>query len=115
MDFAQKHCIPCEAGTPPLDASAVTERARQIPEWSVVENKKLLREFKFKDFVEAMKFVNAVADVANAEGHHPDVYIFYNLVRLELSTHAIGGLSDNDFILAAKADEKFGRMAASEN
>jgi 4a-hydroxytetrahydrobiopterin dehydratase len=104
MDLAQKHCIPCEAGTPPMDASAVAERAREVPEWSVVENKKLLREFKFKDFVEAMKFVNGVAEIANAEGHHPDIYIFYNLVRLELSTHAIGGLSDNDFILAAKVN-----------
>ena len=107
MDLAQKHCVPCEAGTPPLDASSVAERARQVPGWSVVDNKKLLREFTFKDFIESMKFVNTVADIANAEGHHPDIYIFYNLVRLGLSTHAIGGLSDNDFILAAKVNEKF--------
>ena len=107
MDLTQKHCVPCEAGTPPLDASAVAEQAKQVPEWNVIDNKKLLREFKFKDFVEAMKFVNAVADIANAEGHHPDIYIFYDLIRLELSTHAIGGLSDNDFILAAKVNEKF--------
>jgi 4a-hydroxytetrahydrobiopterin dehydratase len=105
MDLAQKHCIPCEAGTPPLDAAAVAEQARRVPEWTVVHNKKLLREFKFKDFVAAMKFVNAVAGIANAEGHHPDIYIFYDLVRLELSTHATHGLSDNDFILAAKVDK----------
>jgi 4a-hydroxytetrahydrobiopterin dehydratase len=111
MELAQKHCVPCEAGTPPLDAATVAERAVQVPEWSVVDNKKLLREFKFKDFIEAMKFVNDVAAIANAEGHHPDIYIFYNLVRLELSTHATHGLSDNDFILAAKVNEEVGAEA----
>lgn len=104
MDLSQKHCIPCEAGTPPLDAATIEEHAKHTPDWKIIDNKKLSREFKFKDFIGAMKFVNAVADIANAENHHPDIYIFYNLVRLELSTHAVGGLSENDFILAAKID-----------
>jgi 4a-hydroxytetrahydrobiopterin dehydratase len=63
-----------------------------------------MKEFKFVDFIGAINFVNLVADIAEEEGHHPDIHIFYNKVRLELSTHAIGGLSENDFILAAKID-----------
>ena len=69
------------------------------------ENNSLYRKFQFKDFKEAMKFVNDVADIANHEGHHPDIYIFYNIVDLELFTHAVKGLSENDFIMAAKIDK----------
>lgn len=104
-DLAQGHCVPCEGGMPPLDHEYVQKYAAQVPQWKVSDDeKKLTREFTFKDFVEAMKFVNAVADIAQAEGHHPDIYIFYNKVRFELTTHAMGGLSENDFILAAKID-----------
>ena len=102
MDLAKKKCVPCEAGTPPLGADAIAELAKNIPDWKIVENKNLLREFKFKDFKGSMDFVIKVAELAESEGHHPDICIFYNVVRLELSTHAIGGLSENDFILAAK-------------
>jgi len=101
-DLAKKHCIPCEAGTPPLKAEAISKYLADIPGWQVLENKKLTKEFKFKDFREAMEFVNKAAEIAESEGHHPDIYIFYNLVKLTLFTHAIGGLSENDFILAAK-------------
>lgn len=91
---------------PPLDHEYVQKYSVQVPAWKVSDDeKKLTRELTFKDFVEAMKFVNAVADIAQAEGHHPDMYIFYNKVRFELTTHAMGGLSENDFILAAKIDE----------
>jgi 4a-hydroxytetrahydrobiopterin dehydratase len=104
MDLTQKKCVPCEAGTPPLDAGVILELAKNVPVWKIIDNKKLSREFKFKDFKEAMAFINRVAEIAETEGHHPDIYVFYNLVRLELSTHAVGGLSENDFILAAKID-----------
>ena len=101
----QSHCVPCEGGMPPLDHEYVQKYAAQVPQWTVSsDEKKLTREFIFKDFIEAMKFVNAVADIAQAEGHHPDMHIFYNKVRFELTTHAMGGLSENDFILAAKID-----------
>ncbi|MBU6500224.1 MAG: 4a-hydroxytetrahydrobiopterin dehydratase [Patescibacteria group bacterium] len=102
MDLTQKHCIPCEGGTPPLTREEITKYAPDAPGWEIVDNKKISREFRFKDFTGAMKFINSVAAIAEAEGHHPDIYIFYNLVRLELSTHAVNGLSENDFILAAK-------------
>ncbi len=101
----QKHCVPCEGGMPPLDHKYVQKYSKEVPEWKVSDDeKKITREFTFKDFVEAMKFVNTVADIAQAEAHHPDIYIFYNKVRFELSTHAMNGLSENDFILAAKID-----------
>ena len=104
MDLTQKKCIPCEAGTPPLDAAAVTEYAKNVPSWKVVDNKELSHDFKFKDFKGSMAFVIKVAEIAEQEGHHPDMCIFYDLVKLDISTHAIGGLSENDFILAAKID-----------
>lgn len=103
-DLTKKHCIPCEAGTPPLGAAAIAMHAKNVPDWQVADMKKISREFKFKDFQQSMAFINRVAEIAESEGHHPDISIFYNLVRLELSTHAIGGLSENDFILAAKID-----------
>ena len=104
MDLTQKKCVPCEVGAEPMDAATVAEYAKNIPMWNVTDNKLLTREFKFKDFKESMQFVLKVAELAEAEGHHPDMYIFYNVVRLELSTHAVKGLSENDFILAAKID-----------
>jgi len=105
MDLTKKHCIPCEGGMPPLDPERVPNYLKHVPSWTSPDSKKIIKEFKFKDFKEAMTFVNKVAGLAESEGHHPDIYIFYNVVRLELSTHAIGGLSENDFILAAKINK----------
>ena len=103
-DLTQKHCVPCEGGTLPFPPNAVAEYAARVPAWTVQDDKKIVREFSFADFTQAMAFVNRVAEIANAEQHHPDIYIFYDKVKLELSTHAIGGLSENDFIVAAKVD-----------
>ena len=104
-DLTKKHCVPCEGGLPPLDRAQVARYAPQTPDWKAADdNLSISREFKFKDFAEAMAFVNKVAALANGEGHHPDIYIFYNLVKLTLTTHAMKGLSENDFILAAKID-----------
>ena len=90
---------------PHLDPDVVKEYAKEVPEWKVaIDNKSISKEFKFKDFAEAMGFVNKVADLAEKEGHHPDIHISWNKARFLLSTHAIGGLSENDFILAAKID-----------
>lgn len=100
-DLTARKCIPCEAGTPPLSQSRVEELLPQVPGWTT-DGVKLEREFLFKDFKASMHFINQVADLAESEGHHPDIYVFYSRVKLTLWTHAIGGLSDNDFILAAK-------------
>ena len=112
QDLAVKACFACENGTPPLTAEEIAGYAPRVdPAWQVVDDKFIRREFKFKDFREAMVFVNQLADIANQEGHHPDLYIFYNVVRVELSTHAVKGLSENDFIMAAKIDRLNPKMS----
>ena len=105
--LAKKKCVACEKkGMPALDRTQAEALLAQIPGWTLSDDaKKISREFTFEDFVGSMDFVGAVADIAEAEGHHPDIYIFYNKVRLDLYTHAVGGLSENDFIVAAKINE----------
>lgn len=109
-DLTQKHCVPCEGGTPPLSDAEEDKLKQQVPKWILLRNDgttlvhKIRRQFIFKDFKEAIAFVNKIAQIADQEGHHPDIYIFYNKVQLELFTHAVGGLSENDFIMAAKID-----------
>ncbi len=104
-NIQNKHCVPCEGTTAPLTKADAAETMKHVPGW-VLDNsgKQISRGFAFKDFKEAMVFVNKVGDIAEAEGHHPDIHVWWNKVRLDLSTHAIGGLSTNDFILAAKVN-----------
>lgn len=106
MDLTQKKCVACEGGVKPFTKEQAAEYLKETPGWRVLpDNLKIDREFKFKDFKEAMVFINKAGDLAESEGHHPDIHVFYNRVRLELSTHSIGGLSENDFILAAKINQ----------
>ena len=104
MNLTQKKCIPCEAGSPPLEESKVNELLKEIPTWTL-KNEHLCKKFKFKNFLDAMKFVNSVAEIAEQEQHHPDFCVHYNKIEIELFTHAIKGLSENDFIVAAKIDK----------
>ena len=104
MDLSNKKCIPCEVGGTPMDAKAIAIFSKDLVNWKVIEEKKISRNFKFKDFKESMRFVNEVADIAEGEGHHPDIHIYYNKVDIELITHEVGGLTENDFIVAAKID-----------
>lgn len=96
-------CVPCEGGAPKLTADQAASLLQQLKGW-VLHDGKLQKEYRFKDFAQAMSFVNQMADVAEAEGHHPDFSVHYNVVEVSIWTHAIGGLSENDFILAAKID-----------
>ncbi len=100
----QMRCVPCEGGEPPLGPGEVAEYAADVPEWKVTDGPRLVRTFRFKDFVQAMQFVNAMARVAEEQGHHPDFFVHWNEVRVELWTHATGGLHANDFIIAARLD-----------
>jgi 4a-hydroxytetrahydrobiopterin dehydratase len=102
-DLAQKRCVPCEGGVPPLGKAEVENYLSQLKGWSL-NGKWITKEFTFKDFIAAMRFVNKVAEIAEDEGHHPDIHIHYNRVRFDIWTHVIDGLSENDFILAAKID-----------
>jgi 4a-hydroxytetrahydrobiopterin dehydratase len=102
-DLTQKRCVPCEGGVPPFSLSQVGEYIQYTPGWSLEdENTKITRKFTFKDFAEALAFVNKVGEIAEREGHHPDIKFSWGYALIELSTHAIKGLSENDFILAAK-------------
>jgi 4a-hydroxytetrahydrobiopterin dehydratase len=106
VSLAQKKCLPCEGGVQALAAGDAKALSSQVPKWKVtLEPPRVSREFKFKDFAEAMKFTNQVAKLAEKEGHHPDFHIHWNRVELVLWTHALGGLSENDFIMAAKIDK----------
>ena len=106
-ELSAQHCVPCEGGTAPMAPGVAARYVDAVPGWKLVEGEpvKLTRSLKFKDFTQAMAFVNEIATIAEAEGHHPDICISWNRVRLELTTHAIGGLSMNDFIMAAKINE----------
>jgi 4a-hydroxytetrahydrobiopterin dehydratase len=104
--LSEKKCVPCEGGVAPLERAAAERLlARLAPGWALDTGGKWLhREFRFKDFYRTMSFVNALAHVANLEDHHPDLELGYDYCRVRWSTHAIGGLSENDFICAAKTD-----------
>ena len=105
MSLAKRKCVPCAAGTPPMPLEETSIYLKQLDNWVLSDNN-IEKNFKFRDFQQAMKFVNKVAGIAEDEGHHPDILIHnWNRVRLTLSTHAIKGLSENDFILAAKIDQ----------
>jgi 4a-hydroxytetrahydrobiopterin dehydratase len=102
-----KHCKPCEGGTVPYNAEQTREMLKQLKAW-IVEDGKLVKLYPFKNYYETMAFVNALAWISHREDHHPDLLVGYNKCRVEYSTHSIGGLSENDFICAAKADALLG-------
>src|SRR5262245_35931428 len=105
-DLAKRHCAPCQGGTPPLSADARVELGKGLhSDWRVVEGHHLERTFRFPDFRQALALPNRGGELAEAEGHHPDLCVGWGKVTMQVWTHKINGLSDNDFILAAKADE----------
>ncbi|HEY8539218.1 MAG TPA: 4a-hydroxytetrahydrobiopterin dehydratase [Steroidobacteraceae bacterium] len=106
-DLTQKKCVACEGGVDPLTREQAQALMSQIhPEWRLSDDgKRIQREWKFRNFFHTMSFVNAVAHIANAEDHHPDMEVGYGWCRLTYTTHAIDGLSENDFICAAKVDQ----------
>ncbi|MDX1626223.1 MAG: 4a-hydroxytetrahydrobiopterin dehydratase [Wenzhouxiangellaceae bacterium] len=102
-NLEQQKCTPCEGGTEPLDRDRVEKLLSQVPGWDVTDDgKKIVRKFEFKGFYKTMAFINAMAWIANKEGHHPDFEAGYNYCTVHFMTHAIDGLSENDFICAAK-------------
>ncbi|MCL5774304.1 MAG: 4a-hydroxytetrahydrobiopterin dehydratase [Firmicutes bacterium] len=105
MGLLEKKCVPCEGGVPPFTIEEAEKYLSQVKEWNPGENF-IEKEFKFKNFRQALEFVNKVGKIAESEAHHPDIFIHsYRKVKIILSTHAIKGLSENDFIIAAKIDQ----------
>jgi 4a-hydroxytetrahydrobiopterin dehydratase len=104
-DLAKKECIPCTGGVPPLPQDKIQELLRQVPGWRTERDHHLTKEYKFPDFVQALAAVNRIGALAEQQGHHPDLYLAWGKVRVEIWTHKIDGLTESDFILAAKIEE----------
>ena len=107
-ELDKKKCVPCEGGIPALDISEIHKYQKKIDGWDVIKNDKniffLEKKFEFKNFSESQKFVNEVSRISEEEGHHPEILFGWGYAKINISTHAIEGLSENDFILAAKID-----------
>ena len=104
-DLASKTCVPCRGGTPPLAGHELEALAKEVPQWKVVDAHHLTREFKFPDFAQALAFTNKVGAVAEEQGHHPDILLTWGKAEVTTWTHKINGLTESDFILAAKIDK----------
>jgi 4a-hydroxytetrahydrobiopterin dehydratase len=104
-ELAARNCVPCRGGVPRLRGAELAPYAQEVPDWSVVDEHHLARTYKFHNFAAALAFVNRVGAVAEAEGHHPDISFGWGYAEIKIYTHAIEGLSESDFILAAKLDQ----------
>ena len=104
-DLAAQECVPCKGGVPPLKGEELIKLHQQLEEgWQLVEEHHLEKEYRFKDFVEALAFANKVGELAEEQNHHPGIFLTWGLVRLTIWTHKIDGLTESDFVWAAKAD-----------
>ncbi len=105
-DLTQKQCVPCMGGVPPLRGDEITKLLAQLGgDWRVEDEHHLVNEYSFPDFVTALAFTNRVGDLAEVEGHHPDIFLAWGKVGIKIWTHKIDGLTESDFILAAKIDQ----------
>jgi 4a-hydroxytetrahydrobiopterin dehydratase len=106
-DLASKTCVPCRGGVPALKGEELYALANQVPHWEVVKEHHLTRKFEFPDFRKALAFVNRVGEVAELQGHHPDIFLAWGKVEITIFTHKIDGLTESDCILAAKIDQLY--------
>jgi 4a-hydroxytetrahydrobiopterin dehydratase len=106
-DLATKTCVPCRGGIPPLKGEELAALERQVDRWNVIEEHHITKTFTFPDFREALKFVNRVGELAEEQGHHPDISLAWGKVGITTWTHKINGLTESDFILAAKIDQLY--------
>ena len=108
-DLSDKKCIPCEGGIPAFDVSEIHKYLKKVDGWSVEKddsnNFYLIKKFKFENFIKSLEFVNKIGVIAEKEGHHPDIYFGWGYTKIKIFTHAIQGLAESDFILAAKIDK----------
>ncbi len=102
--LAGKECVPCRGGTPPLSSDKVDELLQELDGWTVEQEYRLTRTCKLPDFAKALAFVNRIGEIAEQQNHHPDIYLAWGKVRVEVWTHKIKGLTESDFIFAAKVD-----------
>lgn len=107
MDLASRSCVPCRGGVPPLAGDQLQELHAQLPGWDVIEQHRIERSFSFPNFKSALAFVNRIGEVAEEQGHHPDICFGWGNVKVTIFTHKIKGLTESDFILAAKIDRLY--------
>ena len=107
MGLAEKNCVPCRGRIPPLGTSAAAEFLKQLDNWEVAEGRHLTKTFTFPDFKTALGFVNRIGTMAEEQNHHPDIYLAWSKVRVDVWTHKINGLTESDFVFAAKCDVLF--------
>ena len=106
--LAEKECIPCKGGVPRLEGNELSRLTNELGGgWKVIDGHHLEKEYKFKNFRDALAFTNKVGELAESQGHHPDIFLAWGLVKLPIWTHKVDGLTESDFILAAKADRLF--------
>lgn len=103
-NLAQQSCVPCRGGVPPLEGEELASFSGQVPDWTVVDGHHIEREIAFPDFRAALDFTNRVGELAESEGHHPDIFLAWGRVGIKIWTHKIDGLTESDFVLAAKID-----------
>lgn len=112
-ELAKKECVPCKGGVPPLKGKEVADLLGQIDGWEAVGEHHVTRTYAFRDFMSALDFVNKIGNIAEQQGHHPDIFLTWGKVRVEIWTHKIDGLTESDFILAAKCDVVYPAGAAA--
>jgi 4a-hydroxytetrahydrobiopterin dehydratase len=103
-ELAERECVPCRGGVPPLKGDEIETFLRQLKDWQVVNEHHLRKEYRFKDFRESLEFVNRIGELAEAQGHHPDICFGWGKAEVTIWTHKIDGLTESDFVLAAKID-----------
>lgn len=104
-ELAERQCVPCRGGVPPMKGEQLNEMSSQLPEWQVVNEHHLQRSYRFQDFRESLDFVNRVGELAEEQGHHPDICFGWGKADITIWTHKIDGLTESDFVLAAKIDK----------
>ena len=107
-ELANKQCVPCQGGTPPLPDDEVSDLLRELDGWTIEQEYHLTRTYKLPDFAKSLAFVNRIGGIAEQQNHHPDIYLAWGRVRVEVWTHKIKGLTESDFIFAAKVDVALG-------
>jgi 4a-hydroxytetrahydrobiopterin dehydratase len=112
-NLADKHCVPCRGGIPPLKGEALRPYAEQLSGWKVIDEHHITKTFLFPDFKQALEFVNRAGAVAEAEGHHPDILLAWGKAEVKTYTHKIDGLTESDFILAAKIEKEYRQKSAA--
>ena len=111
-ELTTKRCVPCQGGTPPLTHEQILPLIDELDGWEVIQTHHLMKNYRFPDFASALRFVNQVGELAEREGHHPDIFLTWGQVGLQIWTHKIDGLTESDFVFAAKCDRAFAQAAA---